>query len=707
MGTAAGIDLGTTNSVIARLGRDGKPVVIPNAEGEAITPSVICFKGSEILVGATAKELQAFGIWPVAAFFKRQMGDPQFIFHVAGVDYSATDLSAMVLRKLKADAEAAIGERIDHAVITVPAYFRDPERKATMAAGAAAGLEVIQVINEPTAAAVAYSMGRGEAVRRMLVYDLGGGTFDVTLLELTKDGIVVSSSEGDHQLGGKDWDDRIIEFLAGRFHDEFGVDPLEKAESLADLLIQAEDAKKKLTAFESTTVSIAHEGNRGRYPLSRAKFEELTTDLMERTVSLTNRVLEDKGLAARDIEGVLLVGGSTRMPMVHRYVEQTFGRPPMGGVNVDEAVALGAAIVAAEQTARRAAGPATFALRGAKTIDVTNHSLGMIAVNEDRSAYVNSIILPKNKVIPCAEMRPYQHRTRRNGDNTIEVFMTQGETESPGEVAYIGRYVIHDIPHRTGVTVIEVTYRYDASGTVSVTAQSKGDPAALRIVGEALPPDVPQRFLGRPEPLQVEVPEHVTAYLAFDLSGSMSGAPLAEAKKAAHGFLQNTDLTHASIGVIAFSDNVRTKLKASQNARAIERAIDELRVGETGGGNEGHPFDEIHGLYRGRSGRRFAIVLADGVWSRQDRAIQRAKVCHAAGIDVIAIGFGSADRKFLRAIASSDESSFFTSMSGLVETFTTIAQVLTEKGSESPAPHSASAGARTGFFSSLRDALGS
>jgi molecular chaperone DnaK len=705
MGTVVGIDLGTTNSVVARLDREGKPVVLPNQESEAITPSVICFKDGEILVGRTAKELQAFGTWPVAAFFKRQMGDAQFVFHAAGVDYSATDLSAILLRKLKADAEARIGDRITHAVITVPAYFRDLERKATMAAGAAAGLDVFQVINEPTAAAVAYSMGRGEAGRRVLVYDLGGGTFDVTLLDLTKDGVVVSSSEGDHQLGGKDWDDRIIEYLAGRFRDEFGADPLANTDSLADLLIQAEDAKKKLTSFDSTTVSISHDRNRGRYPLTRAKFEEVTSDLMERTVSLTSRVLEDKGLTPKDVDGVLLVGGSTRMPMVHRYVERTFGRPPMGGVNVDEAVALGASIVAAEQMARRMAGPTTFALRGTKTTDVTNHSLGMIAVNEDRSAYVNSIILVKNKVVPCAEMRPYQHRTRRSGDNTIEVFMTQGETEAPGEVAYIGRYVIHDIPHQSGVTVIEVTYHYDAGGTVSVTARPKGDTIDLRVTVEALPPDVPNRFLGRPEALQVEVPEHVTAYLAFDLSGSMSDAPLAEAKKAALGFLRNTDLTHASIGVIAFSDSVRTKLQASQNARSIERAIDDLTACETGICNEGHPFDEILSLLRGRSGRRFAIVLADGVWSNQDRAIQRAKECHAAGIDVIAIGFGGADEEFLRAIASSDESSFFTSMSGLVETFTTIAQVLTERGSESVAPNAAAAGTRVGFLSSLRNAM--
>jgi len=382
---AVGIDLGTTNSAIARLDAHGQPVVMPNVEGNSITPSVICFRDGEILVGDTAKEMQALGTWPVAAFFKRQMGDPLFLFHADGTDYTAADLSAVLLRKLKSDAEAHVNERITHAVITVPAYFRDGERKATIAAGAAAGLDGLQVINEPTAAAVAYGLSREQVGCRLMVYDLGGGTFDVTLLDLTKDGVRVRTSDGDHQLGGKDWDDRIIEFLAGRFKDEFGADPLEDAESLADLLIQAEDAKKKLTSFDSTTIAITHDGRRGRYQLDRAKFEEVTSDLMERTVSLTKRVLEDMRLRPKDIDGVLLVGGSTRMPMVHRFVEDAFGRPPMGGVNVDEAVALGAAVVAAEQMAHQKRGPSLFALRGpVKTIDVTNHSLGMIAVNADR-----------------------------------------------------------------------------------------------------------------------------------------------------------------------------------------------------------------------------------------------------------------------------------------------------------------------------------
>jgi molecular chaperone DnaK len=678
MGLAVGIDLGTTNSAIARVDEHGRPAIIPNRERSAVTPSVVCFAGGEILVGDAAKDMQDVGTAPVAAFFKRQMGDPQFVFHAHGVDYSATDLSSIVLRKLKADAEAHFRATVTHAVITVPAYFRDAERQATIAAGTSAGFEVMQVVNEPTAAAVAYGLARSASPARILVYDLGGGTFDVTLLDLAHDEIRVRSSDGDHRLGGRDWDDRIVQFLATRFQEEFGIDPLSDRGGLSDLLIQAELAKKKLTAVDATPLSLTCQGRRGRYTLDRATFEAITADLLERTASLTTHVLSDLRLEPADVDGVLLVGGSTRMPMVHRFVQKVFGRPPMTAVNVDEAVALGAAVVAAERAASIQQA-STFSLRGAvKTIDVTNHSLGMIAVNADRSAYVNSVILPKNATIPCAETRPYQHRTRRRGENTIEVFMTQGEVETPTAVSYLGLYTVHDVPHApSGVTVVEITYRYDASGTVQVSARAKGTSEALRVTVDPLPPDVPARFDGAP---QAGVSEHVTAYLAFDVSGSMSGEPMNEAKKAARGFLEHTDLSHCSVGVMAFSDSVATKLHASQNARAIGRAIDALAVGETGGANGAQPFDDALALLESVKGRSVLVALTDGVWSDQATATSRARACHAAGIEVIAIGFGGADRDFLRSIASSDEDSIFTSLSGLVDAFSTIAQVLTQTG---------------------------
>jgi molecular chaperone DnaK len=675
MALAVGIDLGTTFSAIARVDENGRPAVIPNDLALPVTPSVVCFRHGEAIVGAEAKDLQAAG-HPSAAFFKRQMGQRSWGFFADGREYSAIDLSALVLAKLKRDAERELGEVVVDAVITVPAYFRNPEREATIMAGRQAGLNVVQVINEPTAAAIAYGYRTTGGGQLVLVYDLGGGTFDVTLLRVERDAIRVLTSEGDHELGGKDWDDRVLEFLGNRFQAEFGIDPMSDRESVSDLLVRAEEAKRRLSSATTTRVAIVHGGYRGSYELDRQTFKDLTTDLMERTMALTRKVLEDQKVVADALDGVLLVGGSTRMPMVHEFVAQAFGRPPLSGVNVDEAVALGAALTAADQSVL--ASPRTLALAGRRrTVDVTNHSLGMIAVDEKRTAYVNSIILPKNREIPCVLSRPYQHRTGRRAA-PLEVFMTQGESERPGEVTYLGRHVIQDVPaDPSGVTIVDIEYAYDASGTVQVAASARTSGAALRITVEALPPDVPARFLAPP---RVAQPQHVTAYLAFDLSGSMSGAPLRAAQDAARAFLQNTDLAHCSLGIVAFSDKVRTKLEASQNARRIELAIEALEACETGVGNDADPFDELLRLMARGDEPRFGVVLADGVWSNQSKAIARAQACKDRGVEIIAVGFGGADEAFLNAIASSDEASFFTSLGGLTDTFSTIAQVLTESG---------------------------
>ncbi|MDO8607893.1 MAG: Hsp70 family protein [Phaeospirillum sp.] len=681
MGLAIGIDLGTTNSAVAIVDNHGLPGIVPNALGEAITPSVICFLGPDrYIVGNEAKELQKAGEPCVAAFFKRHMGDPNFLFHAHGRDYSATDLSAILLATLKADAEAVLGKTVTDAVITVPAYFKHPQREATIAAGRQAGLNVLQVVNEPSAAAIAYGVRKWRDGGRLLVYDLGGGTFDVTLAEAKSGEIHILASEGDHELGGKDWDDSIVQFAASRFHDEFGIDPLEDSISIADLLVRAEDAKKRLTSANSARISIVSGCHRGTYELSRQLFETLTSALMERTVSLTQHVLAEMKVAPSALDGILLVGGSTRMQMVHDFIRRAFGHEPLHGVNVDEAVALGAAAVAAHS------GPASagrFALAGGvRMVDVTNHSLGMIAINEKGSAYLNSIILPKNHPIPCTEERPYRFRTRRGGDNRLEIFVTQGEAGGPADVTYLGKYVLSGFPSSTiREVVVDIAYTYDVSGTVKVAGRLRsGEPLAVAV--EALPDDIPDRFLG--PPIIEAVPEHVTVYLTFDLSGSMSGTPLSEAKKAGRRFVDNLDLAHCSVGVIAVADRVQVVLHAAQDARKIAAAIDGLEIGQVGSCNDAEPFAEALKLLGGVEGPRYVVALADGVWSNQPRAISNAKACHQQEIDVVAIGFGSADQAFLRAIASSDEAGIFTSLGNLGETFASIAQVITEAGAGPP-----------------------
>jgi molecular chaperone DnaK len=694
MDKAIGIDLGTTNCAVAHIDANGRAVILPNADGEAITPSVICIRQGETLIGTEAKVLQRLGESNIAAFFKRQMGDSSFLLDLAGSVYTATDLSAMLLRRLKQDAAAALGMPVSAAVITVPAYFRQPEREATLQAGRDAGLEVLQVVNEPTAAAIAYGIRAQGPERTILVYDLGGGTFDVTLLRLAEDEIRVLTSDGDRELGGKDWDLRLLDWLDSRFLDDHGIRPTDLAGGAGDLLVLAEEAKRRLTDTEATFVSIAQGGSRARYRLDRALFAELTADLLERTISLTSKVLDSQGLSAANLDGVLLVGGSTRMPMVQAFVRERLGHEPTKGVDVDQSVALGAAIVAAEQQDRRcgqAARPRFGLPAPVRMIDVTNHSLGMIALNADRSAYLNAIILPKDSAIPNAQTRPFQHRVR-SGHADLEVYVTQGESDSPADVAYLGKYLIKQIPATpAGVTVLEIEYRYDHSGTVAVAAQVQATGQALTVCVEALPADVPARFLGAPQ--LAEVPVQTTVYLVIDCSGSMDGTPLQQAKQAAHGFVEHLDLSHCAVGLIAFHDATTVLLAACANAKKIRSAINGLSIG---GGTSANPFEEVRKRLSGVEGARFAVVLTDGQWAGQGAAVRTAKACHVLEIGVVAIGFGSADEHFLKQIASTDEAGLLTDLSRLEETFATVAQVLTRAGGLSPVPGSGTSGGPVG-----------
>ena len=396
------------------------------------------------------------------------------------------------------------------------------------------------------------------------------------------------------------------------------------------------------------------------------------------------RVLQDKGLTWAAINGVLLVGGSTRMPMVRHLVERLAGKTLMGGVHPDEAVALGAAIQAAmEMEQATSVGAPKYRLAGRKsTTDAIAHSLGMIAESADRTRYINSILIGKNQPIPSTQARPYQMNMRRGGNTTLEVFLTQGESEDPQQCVYLGKYVFTNFPPVSGkIAVLDITYNYDKNGVVQIAAVERASGQPLKLTVEAVPPDVPARFAGRP--IDQQVREHMTVYLAFDLSGSMSGKPLVEAQKAAEQFVSQCDLTTTSVGLISFSDSVSVDQEATQNAKDISRAIRNLSIGRTGITNRDHPFNAILHHLSNQQGLRYAIVLADGVWLCQGDAIARARICHEAGIEVIAIGFGGADRHFLAQIASSSEQSFFTDLNRLTEAFSTIARELTETGGSS------------------------
>lgn len=693
MGIRVGIDLGTTFSAVARIDPNtGKPCVIKNSFGSAITPSVLCFEpDGNILFGEDAKNMQSTGDTNAIAFFKRSMGKDFFSVEFFGKTYTATDLSAILLRKLKEEAEEQTGETIDSAVITVPAYFTHKERSATIEAGKRAGLEVTAIINEPTAAAFAYGLNEKDGEQTVLIYDLGGGTFDVTLAKINRNEISIIGSDGDHELGGKDWDDCIARYLAGEFAEKYGVDISDDPEMVASLLVTAENVKKQLTSRDAVTVPITYGTIRGTVDITEEIFEEISQFLLGTTKDVTERLLESVCTDWSRIDGVILVGGSTRMRMIHNYVKGMCGKEPLGGVNVDEAVALGAAIranITDKGESIHVLGGLLgrvksndLRIQGAKAVtDVTAHSLGMIAISADGERYVNSIIIKKNTKIPAGNTRPFNFRTRAK-DNELEVYVLQGEFPRPLDNTIINKYVITRIKKTTpAVSVIEVTYEYDSDGVIGVSAVQKETGKKLPVKIEPVPEDMSWTD-GSPKDNQTGggIPE-IDVFLTVDLSGSMSGQPLNEAKKAMKKFVDEMDSDYVRIGVIPFANNVECELRPTDNYSSVKRVIDKLEIGEKYGyGNSAHPFDQAYSyLNKSKAEIKYIIVLTDGVWSYTDNAIAAAKKCHKAEIEVMALGFGTADYNFLKKIASTDEFASLTDLADLGGSFSKIAQTIGE-----------------------------
>ena len=686
-----GIDLGTTFSAVATLDENGRPVIVPNADGEHTTPSVVYFPESgEPIVGAEAKEQQLAGETEVASFFKSRMGNGEWHATFRGKVYDATALSALVLKKLKADAEASLGERVEKAVITVPAYFNEFQRNATIEAARRAGLGVLRIINEPTSASLAYGVataGRNTGTKTLMVYDLGGGTFDVSIVRVDRGQITVVATDGNHDLGGGKWDNRIADYLAERFNEEYGVDPRDDRESLNDLQAHCEKAKRELSVRASTKISITHGGSVGRYELTRDAFEAQTRGLLEETELLCEKVLrETSGVTWQTLDGVLLVGGSTRMPMVSAYVERMTGRKPFIGVNQDEAVALGAALQAASDLQNEGefelegtgCGGGDFSL---PTItDVTSHSLGMVAENGDRSKYVNSILIAKNSTIPKTETKPYALRVGRDRSrNKMEVYMLQGEDGDPLACDILGKYVISDIePVSGGKATLEVGFSYNKNGTVDVTAVQRDTGRGLPVTKEPVPEDKSWLSRSPKENDKNTVKMNVSVVIAVDTSGSMDGHPLREAQKAARQLVAKLDLQQFSVGIMSFNDDNDCVVACCNDARKIDRAIGYLP--KFSGGTSAVPFRTAMSMMKDDAEKKFVIVLTDGEWFSPEPAIADASRLKEEGVEIIAIGFGEADYNFLRRIASCDENALMTDLSNLVESFSTIGQVLAEGG---------------------------
>lgn len=518
-----GIDLGTTYSSIAYVDEFGKAVIIPNAENERVTPSFVFFDGDSIVVGDVAKESSKLYPNDVACFVKRSMGEANFVFCYNGEEYTAEEISAYILKKLARDAEQQLGEKITDVVITCPAYFGINERESTRKAGEIAGFNVRQIINEPTAAAIAYDSLTAAEERVVLVYDLGGGTFDITMIDIRKDSVEVICTGGDHHLGGKDWDDRLVAYLAEVFSNETGNDEdiLDDPDTLQDIMVTVERAKKNLSQRSKSPISITHGGERVKVVLERSKFEELTADLLERTIEFTREMLEaakDKGY--NHFDEFILVGGSTRMPMVKERIEKEFGVVPKV-FDPDEAVAKGAAIYGwklglndeiihrlaekvnkpvrqisdipqmvenreitlqdVREAAQQVSDETGLSLPKVESAmvtikNITSKSFGIVAYNEQNEVIVFNTVL-KNTGVPVVKKQDFY--TTVENQKSILIRIMESETSQvviPEEQAVeIKTAVLNLPPSLPAGLALEVTFAINEEGRLHITAMETGE----------------------------------------------------------------------------------------------------------------------------------------------------------------------------------------------------------------------------------------
>ena len=637
---AVGIDLGTTYSAIAIVNQHGIPEVLPNAEGDRITPSVILFEEDNVVVGTYAK--QAAAVYPeqVVEFVKRHMGEKDYQFSYKGRSYDPTELSSFILSKLKQDAEGRLGHTVDKAVITVPAYFNDVQRRATLLAGQRAGLQVLKLVNEPTSAAFAYGLQGGKDGKTVMVFDLGGGTFDVTLVEMGIREINVVATNGDLRLGGKDWDDVLIKHVADTFKEKHGIDPLEDLRSHHDLRAKCVSAKISLTRRPKINIFHDCNGKVIRLSITREEFQDLAQPLMERCANLTREMLNDSGFSASDVDVVLLAGGSTRMPMVRALIQEMFSKAPSTDINPDECVALGAALTAAMEAAELSGQESPVDIR---THDVTSHSLGM-AVYRDGELF-NSKIIKKNTRIPANQTKE-DFATTHDGQTSMDLWLVQGEADDPVECTALGHFEFYGIPARpAGETRLAITYRYNANGIVEVEAMDLS-------TGQLLPHRMSTGDVSLADIAAGNAPLQVA--LVLDCSGSMFGEAFDQMMERARQVAKQTlSSENRQLSIITVPGGV--KAKPTTDMAHITKVLDSLVP--IGSSSIGHGLARARSLLRPRGGQqRVFVLITDGVCDDLDLVGPETQRLRATGARVLTVGAGDFVRTaFLKGLASTPE----------------------------------------------------
>jgi molecular chaperone DnaK len=664
-----GIDLGTTFSAIAHINEHGVPEIIENSEGERTTPSVVLFDGEEVSVGTYAKDNMVVYPGQGVEFVKRYMGDNLYDFEYNGKKYNASEISSFILKKLKDDAEARLGTKISDVVITVPAYFGDPQRRATIEAGKMAGLNVVQVINEPTAAAYSYGLHKLGESQRVLVFDLGGGTFDVTLIEIGGDRIEVKATNGDHKLGGQDWDEALIHYIAERFESMHGISPFEDEGDYQALKEKALSAKISLSNLPKVNVIYGCRGKTIKEEITRELFEEITLRQVEQCRMLTELVLEEADYDNTKIDVVLLAGGSTRMPMVVNMLRDYFGKEPSKSLNPDECVALGAAVKAAFLKKE------TWALPGEKKvwrlpsklndINVTSHSFGLAILKEGE--LYNDIIIPKNTPYPHNESKS-NYTTTYDNQETLDIYVLEGEAEDPRDCDLVGSYQLYDIPKRSkGKTRLKVTYKYNENQIVEVEAVDLKDNKEL-----------PYKEIENADLDQLATSTETDVALLIDCSSSMCGTAIEDAKKAAISFFENFRIQNGRVGLIAFPGGMVHSL--CTDSHSITSRIKALSA--SGGTPMTEALDIAHSqmLIQGEY-ENVIVLLSDGAPNNPSSAEASASIAKKNGIRIITIGVSGADEQFLKKIASSPDDYYFCNQSVELEnTFINIATQLAGSG---------------------------